>query len=64
MEDGSWRQGFRALSESSTAETGEVLIWVATEDEYREARSEGRRAIGMPWQRSGCVCLPPLVPGA
>jgi hypothetical protein len=48
-ERGSWRQGFRALSESSTAETGEVLIWVATEDEYREARSEGRRAIGMPW---------------
>jgi hypothetical protein len=37
MEDASWRQGFRALSEPSTAETGEVLIWVCTEDEYREA---------------------------
>jgi hypothetical protein len=36
MEDGSWRQGFRALSAPSTAETGEVLIWVCTEDEYRE----------------------------
>jgi hypothetical protein len=49
MEDASWRQGFRALSEPSTAETGEVLIWVCTEDEYREARREDRRAVGMPW---------------
>ena len=47
MEDASWRQGFRALSEPSTAETGEVIIWVCTEDEYREARREGRRAVGM-----------------
>jgi hypothetical protein len=49
MEDASWRQGFRALSEPSTAETGEVLIWVCTEDEYREAHWEDRRAVGMPW---------------
>jgi len=38
MEDGSWREGFRALSTPSTTETGEVLIWVCPEDEYREAR--------------------------
>jgi hypothetical protein len=49
LEDGWWREGFRALSESSTAETGEVLIWVCTEDEYKEARSEDRRAVGMRW---------------
>jgi len=49
MEDASWRQGFRALSEPSTAETGEVIIWVCTEDEYREARRETRRAVGMTW---------------
>ena len=49
MEDGLWRQGFRALSEPSSAETGEVLIWVCTEDEYREARWEDRRAVGMTW---------------
>ena len=49
MEDGSWRQGFRTLSEPSTAETGEVIIWVCTEDEYREARREERRAVGMTW---------------
>jgi hypothetical protein len=30
MEDASWRQGFRALFAPSTAETGEVLIWVCT----------------------------------
>jgi hypothetical protein len=49
MEDGSWREGFRALSEPSTIQTGEVLIWVCTEDEYEEARREGRRAVGMRW---------------
>jgi hypothetical protein len=49
MEDASWRQGFRALSTPSTAETGEVIIWVCTEDEYREALREERRAVGMPW---------------
>ena len=49
MGDGSWRQGFRALSEPSTAETGEVIICVCTQDEYEEARREGRRAVGMRW---------------
>jgi hypothetical protein len=49
MEEGSWRQGFRALSEPSTAETGEVIIWGCTEDEYNEARWEERRAVGMTW---------------
>ena len=49
MEDGSWREVFRALSAPSTAETGEVLIWVCTEDEYKEAHREERRAVGMRW---------------
>ena len=49
MEDGSWREGFRALSEPSMAQTGEVLIRVCTEDEYREAHREERRAVGMSW---------------
>ena len=48
-EDGSWRKGFRALSEPWTAETGEVMVWVATEDEYRAAGREGRSAVGVPW---------------
>ena len=49
MEDGSWREGFRALSAPSTAETGEVIIWVCTEDEYKEAHWEERRAVGRTW---------------
>ena len=49
MEDGSWRQGFRALSEPSTAETGEVSVRVCTEDEYGEAHREERRAVGLRW---------------
>ena len=49
VEDGSWRKGFRALSEPWTAHTGEVMIWVATEDEYRAAGREGRSAVGVPW---------------
>jgi hypothetical protein len=49
MEDGSWRRGFRAVSEPSTSEWGEVVVWVATEDEYRAARGEGRSAVGVPW---------------
>jgi hypothetical protein len=48
-ENGAWRQGFRTLSEPWTAETGEVMIWVATEDEYRAAEREGRSAVGVPW---------------
>ena len=49
MEDGSWRQGFRAVSDPSTTEGGEVVVWVATEDEYRAALGEGRSAVGVPW---------------
>src|SRR5919107_5435327 len=49
MEDASWREGFRALSEPSRAEPGEVVIWVCTEDEYKEAHREKRRAVGMSW---------------
>jgi hypothetical protein len=49
VEDASWREGFRVLSEPSRAETGEVIIWVCTEDEYREADREERRAVGMTW---------------
>jgi hypothetical protein len=57
MEDASWREGFRALSAPSTAETGEVLIWVCTEDEYREALREERRAVVR--QADARVSLPP-----
>jgi hypothetical protein len=48
-ENGAWRQGFRALSEPWTADTGDVMIWVATEDEYRAAGRERRSAVGVSW---------------
>ena len=65
MEEGSWRQGFRALfCAPSTAETGEVLIWVCTEDEYRQARSEDRRAVGMTWPAKRMRVSPSPTPGA
>jgi hypothetical protein len=55
MEDGSWRRGFRALSEPSTTEWGEVVVWIATEDEYQAARGEGRSAVGVPWPKERMV---------
>jgi hypothetical protein len=48
-ENGAWRQGFRALSKPWTADSGEVMIGVATEDEYRAAGREGRSPVGVPW---------------
>ena len=48
-EEGSWREGFRALSGPWTVDEGEVVISVATEDEYRTAAREGRSAVGVPW---------------
>jgi hypothetical protein len=48
-ENGAWHQGFRVLSKPWTADTGEVMIWVATEDEYRTAGRDYRSAVGVPW---------------
>ena len=49
LEDGSWKRGFRAISDPSTAETGGGVIWVCTQDEYAEARRDARPAVGLPW---------------
>src|SRR5215213_1877792 len=51
LEDGSWRQGLRALSEPSTAETSDV-VWICLEDEYKKEGSLGeprscRRAVAL-----------------
>jgi hypothetical protein len=64
MEDGSWREGFRALSEPSRAETGEVVIRVCTEDEYRAAHREERRAVWMWWPVARMRVSPSPTPGA
>jgi hypothetical protein len=61
-ENGAWRMGFRALSEPWTADTGEVMIWVATEDEYRAAGREGRSAVGVPWPTGRLRLISPSPP--
>ena len=48
-EDGSRIEGFRAVSGPLTKETGGIVIRVATEEEYRNSRREGRRAVSMAW---------------
>jgi hypothetical protein len=48
-EDGSRIEGFRAVSGPLTTETGEIIIRVAIEEEYRDSRREGRRAVSMAW---------------
>ena len=63
-ENGAWRQGFRALSKPWTADTGEVMIWVATEDEYRAAGREGRSAVGVPWSTERLRLTSPRPRGA
>ncbi len=61
-ENGAWRKGFRALSEPWTADTGEVMIWVATEDEYRAAGREGRSVVGVPWPTERMRLSSPRLP--
>jgi hypothetical protein len=47
-DDGSRRDGFRAVSGPLTSETGEIVALIVTE-EYRDAKRESRRAVGIPW---------------
>jgi hypothetical protein len=54
-------QRVRAISEPATAETGEVVIWVAREQEYEDSIREGRPAVGRPWPAKQMeVVLSPL----
>ncbi|HEX6710147.1 MAG TPA: hypothetical protein VF068_07420 [Rubrobacter sp.] len=48
-EDGSRIEGFRAVSAPLTTEKGQIIIRVAIEEEYRNSRREGRRAVSMAW---------------
>ncbi len=52
---------FRAISEPTTADTGEVVIWVTTVEEYEASIREGRPAVGRPWPAKQMeVVLSPL----
>lgn len=54
VDDGSWREGFRCVS-ASFVEDGERRVWVATEEEYATATSEGRAPTGDTWPVSQIV---------
>src|SRR4028119_2044065 len=41
--------GWRAGSGPPCYERGGVVVWVATEAEFRDAKREGRPAVSMPW---------------
>ena len=50
-EDGSWRSGYRAISELTTdwEYPGEDVLWISKEDEWNAAQSEQRNPAGAPW---------------
>ena len=48
-EDGSRIEGFRAVSGPMSTETGEIIIRVAIEQEFKDSQREGRRAVSMAW---------------
>lgn len=48
ISDGSWREGFRCIS-APLIEDREWRVWVATEEEYRQAQREGRGPAGDTW---------------
>jgi hypothetical protein len=46
--DGSWRGGFRCITEPLEVE-GEKVVWVAREEEYLQALREGHMPAGDTW---------------
>ncbi|HET7479418.1 MAG TPA: hypothetical protein VFJ72_07890 [Rubrobacteraceae bacterium] len=48
-EDGSTREGFRAVSGPLTSDTGETIVQVVTEREYQDARLDGRPPVFLSW---------------
>lgn len=48
-EDGSRIEGFRAVTGPISTEAGGIIIRVAIEQEFKDSRREGRRAVSMAW---------------
>ena len=49
LEDGSHRSGFVAATGPLTSDSGEIVVRVALEEEYRDSRRERRSAVSMAW---------------
>ena len=58
-ENGATLRGFRAVSGPLTYERGGVVVWVATEREYKDAKREGRPAVSMPWPATNVTVYVP-----
>ena len=49
LEDGSQRSGFVAATGPLTSDSGEIVVRVALEEEYRNSKRERRSAVSMAW---------------
>ena len=49
LEDGSHRSGFVAATGPLTSDSGEIVVRVALEEEYRTSKRERRSAVSMAW---------------
>ena len=49
LEDGSHRSGFVAATSPLTSDSGEIVVRVALEEEYRDSKRERRSAVSMAW---------------
>jgi hypothetical protein len=57
-EEGSWWRGFRAITEPSTSEWGEVVVWVATEANTGRSNRKVEARWGCRGLRSGWSYVP------
>jgi hypothetical protein len=58
-EDGSRIEGFRAVSGPISTEAGAIIVRVALEEEYKESRREGRRAVSIAWPAERVIVFVP-----
>ena len=49
LEDGSHRSGFVAASGLLTSDSGEIVVRVALEEEYRTSKREQRSTVSLTW---------------
>jgi hypothetical protein len=49
LEDGSHSSGFVAASGPLTSDSGEIVVRVALEEEYRDSKRQRRSAVSIAW---------------
>jgi len=58
LEDGSHRSGFVAATGPLTSDSGEIVVRVALEEEYRTSKRERRSAVSMTGGAAGGDATP------